>query len=173
MLFRALGRFIRLLMFVKKVNRQNVSIGDLFEQQVEKNPNKACLVLEGREWSFKEVINNFFCEFSRVCFNINLNNFHRRLTTCPTGSQTSSTSKDSSMATRSHSSWRIGLSLLPSGWAYRNSALLFHWSTIISKRRRFITRSWLAAAVLSFSAKLSRNVSYHFCLITHWIFIRF
>lgn len=53
--FSALTRFIKLLLFVKKLNRQDVSIAELFERQCEKQPNKACLVFEGREWSFKEV----------------------------------------------------------------------------------------------------------------------
>lgn len=53
--FRAVLRFIGLLIFVKKLHRKNVSIAELFEQQCEKSPNKACMVFEGREWTFKEV----------------------------------------------------------------------------------------------------------------------
>ena len=56
-IFSALTRFIRLLIYVKKLHRKNISIAELFEQQCEKNPNKACLVFEGREWTFKEVGN--------------------------------------------------------------------------------------------------------------------
>lgn len=54
-IFRAVTRFIRLLLFVRSLGRKNISVAELFEQQCEKNPNKACLVLEGREWTFKEV----------------------------------------------------------------------------------------------------------------------
>jgi hypothetical protein len=53
--FRAVSRFVRLLLFVKGLSRKNISIAELFEQQCEKSPNKACLVFEGREWTFKEV----------------------------------------------------------------------------------------------------------------------
>jgi solute carrier family 27 (fatty acid transporter), member 1/4 len=55
MIFRAVFRFIKLLLFVKKLHRQNASVAELFEQQCEKCPNKVCLVFEGREWTFKEV----------------------------------------------------------------------------------------------------------------------
>ncbi|CRK92993.1 CLUMA_CG006481, isoform A [Clunio marinus] len=54
----AVIRFIRLLLFVRKLGRKNTSICDLFEENCKKYPNKACLVFEGREWTFSE-INDF------------------------------------------------------------------------------------------------------------------
>ncbi|XP_065076114.1 long-chain fatty acid transport protein 4-like [Ochlerotatus camptorhynchus] len=52
---KALTRYIKLLILVKKYNRQNATIADIFAEYVAKQPEKACLVYEGREWSFKEV----------------------------------------------------------------------------------------------------------------------
>jgi hypothetical protein len=48
-------RFIRLLLFIRGLGRKDTSAAELFEAQVEKHPNKACLVFEDRQWSFKEV----------------------------------------------------------------------------------------------------------------------
>jgi solute carrier family 27 fatty acid transporter 1/4 len=52
---RALARFIKLLIFVRRLQNKNVSLGQLFTANVAKNPDKACMIFEGREWSFKEV----------------------------------------------------------------------------------------------------------------------
>lgn len=54
--FSAVSRFIRLLLFIKNLGRRDISAAELFEQQVEKYPNKACLVFEDRQWTFKEVL---------------------------------------------------------------------------------------------------------------------
>lgn len=55
LIFRALGRYIRLLSLVRRCQRKNVSIADVFHKYVAKHPQKACFLYEGREWSFREV----------------------------------------------------------------------------------------------------------------------
>lgn len=40
---------------VRRCQRKNVSIADVFHKYVAKHPQKACFVYEGREWSFLEV----------------------------------------------------------------------------------------------------------------------
>lgn len=40
---------------VKKLQRQNASIGDVFQEFVSKTPEKPCLVLDDRVWTFREV----------------------------------------------------------------------------------------------------------------------
>lgn len=40
---------------VKRLQRQNASIGDVFQEFVSKTPEKACLVLDDRVWTFREV----------------------------------------------------------------------------------------------------------------------
>ncbi|XP_062564532.1 long-chain fatty acid transport protein 4-like isoform X1 [Armigeres subalbatus] len=52
---KALTRYIKLLILVKKYNRQNATIADIFAGYVAKQPEKACFVFEGREWTFREV----------------------------------------------------------------------------------------------------------------------
>jgi solute carrier family 27 fatty acid transporter 1/4 len=37
------------------LGRKNINTAELFEQQVEKHPNKACLLFEDQQWTFKEV----------------------------------------------------------------------------------------------------------------------
>ena len=54
-LFRAVTRFIKLLLFIRKLASKNYSAADLFETQVEKHPNKICLMMEDRQFTFKEV----------------------------------------------------------------------------------------------------------------------
>ncbi|KXJ79609.1 hypothetical protein RP20_CCG028499 [Aedes albopictus] len=52
---RALARYVKLLTLVKKYNRQNATIADIFAEYVAKQPEKVCFIFEGREWTFKEV----------------------------------------------------------------------------------------------------------------------
>ncbi|XP_055634949.1 long-chain fatty acid transport protein 4 isoform X2 [Toxorhynchites rutilus septentrionalis] len=52
---KALTRYIKLLFLVRKYSRQNATIADIFAEYVSKQPEKACLIFEGREWSFKEI----------------------------------------------------------------------------------------------------------------------
>lgn len=55
MFFRALGRYIKILYMVKRLQRRNVTIGDVFQEFVSKTPEKPCLVYEDQSWSFREV----------------------------------------------------------------------------------------------------------------------
>lgn len=52
---RALARYVKLLMLVKKYNRQNATIADIFAEYVAKQPEKVCLIFEDRKWTFREV----------------------------------------------------------------------------------------------------------------------
>lgn len=54
-LYRALFRYIKLLTLVRRCQRKNIAIWDLFHHYVAKHPQKACLVFEGKEWTFREV----------------------------------------------------------------------------------------------------------------------
>ncbi|KAL7036209.1 hypothetical protein ACKWTF_008743 [Chironomus riparius] len=51
----AVTRFIKLLLFIRKLASKNYSAADLFETQVEKHPNKICLMMEDRQFTFKEI----------------------------------------------------------------------------------------------------------------------
>lgn len=42
-------------MLVKKYNRQNATIADIFAEYVAKQPEKVCLIFEDRKWTFREV----------------------------------------------------------------------------------------------------------------------
>ncbi|GAB0099531.1 long-chain fatty acid transport protein 4 [Sergentomyia squamirostris] len=52
---KALFRYIRLLWLVKKLQRSNATIADVFAEHVAKTPDKNCFVFEGRDWTFREV----------------------------------------------------------------------------------------------------------------------
>lgn len=52
---RALIKYIRLLIQVKRYHRQNASFTQIFQSTVKKNPNKPAIVFEGQEWTFAQV----------------------------------------------------------------------------------------------------------------------
>lgn len=52
---RALFRYVKLLSLVKRYQRKNVTIADVFHQNVAKHPQKTCLIYENQEWSFRDV----------------------------------------------------------------------------------------------------------------------
>ncbi|XP_058455235.1 long-chain fatty acid transport protein 4 isoform X2 [Malaya genurostris] len=52
---KALIRYIKLQGLVKKYARQNSSIAEIFAEYVAKQPEKACFIFEGKEWTFREV----------------------------------------------------------------------------------------------------------------------
>uniref|UniRef100_A0A2C9GPK7 long-chain-fatty-acid--CoA ligase n=1 Tax=Anopheles arabiensis TaxID=7173 RepID=A0A2C9GPK7_ANOAR len=52
---KALTRYIKLLGLVRKHAKNNATIGDIFAEFVSKQPEKACLIFEGRTWTFREV----------------------------------------------------------------------------------------------------------------------
>ncbi|ETN57977.1 AMP dependent ligase [Anopheles darlingi] len=52
---KALTRYIKLLRLVKRHAKNNATIGDIFSEFVSKQPEKTCLVCEGRSWTFREV----------------------------------------------------------------------------------------------------------------------
>lgn len=53
--FRALFRYVKLLLMVKRLNSSNASIADVFAGFVAKTPDKACFIADDREWTFREV----------------------------------------------------------------------------------------------------------------------
>lgn len=54
-IFSALYRYIKLLSLVRRCQRKNVSVADLFHHYVAKHPQKPCIVYDGQEWTFREV----------------------------------------------------------------------------------------------------------------------
>lgn len=70
---RALYRYIKLLTLVRRWQRKDVAISDVFHQFVAKHPQKACLIYEGREWTFREVN-----EFSNRIANLFQQNGYKR-----------------------------------------------------------------------------------------------
>lgn len=55
LLCRALIRYIKLLLLVRRCQRKNVAVSDLFNHYVAKHPQKPCLIYEGREWTYRDV----------------------------------------------------------------------------------------------------------------------
>lgn len=52
---RALYRYIKLLSLVRRCQRKNVAVCDLFHHYVAKHPQKPCIIYDGQEWTFREV----------------------------------------------------------------------------------------------------------------------
>lgn len=52
---RALYRYIFLLIQIKTLQRNNVTIAQLFQRHVKKHPNKTCILFEDQEWTFAQV----------------------------------------------------------------------------------------------------------------------
>lgn len=53
---RALYRFLRLQLQIKGYARKNLSLADIFRENVKKHPNKAAICFENQEWDFAKVI---------------------------------------------------------------------------------------------------------------------
>lgn len=53
--YRALIRYIKLLLLVRRCQRKNVAVSDLFNQYVAKHPQKPCLIYDGHEWTFRDI----------------------------------------------------------------------------------------------------------------------
>ncbi|KAH8326981.1 hypothetical protein KR074_000063 [Drosophila pseudoananassae] len=51
----ALISYIRVLVFVKRQERKNLNIGDIFEANVAKQPDKLAIVSESQQWTFRQV----------------------------------------------------------------------------------------------------------------------
>ncbi|XP_014253178.1 long-chain fatty acid transport protein 4-like isoform X1 [Cimex lectularius] len=51
----ALLRYLLFLMSVRRLSKRNMCIGEIFRENVAKNPNKVCFIFEDREWTLKEV----------------------------------------------------------------------------------------------------------------------
>ncbi|KAH8305907.1 hypothetical protein KR018_003201 [Drosophila ironensis] len=51
----ALFAYIRVLMFVKRQERKNVNIGDIFEANVARHPDKLAIVSESQQWTFRQL----------------------------------------------------------------------------------------------------------------------
>lgn len=68
---RGLYRYVKLLSMVKRLQRNNATIGDVFVSIVNKYPSKACLIFEDRSWTFTEV--NEYA--NRVANHFQLNGF--------------------------------------------------------------------------------------------------
>ncbi|XP_066596385.1 long-chain fatty acid transport protein 4 isoform X2 [Prorops nasuta] len=52
---RALFRYITLRLAIRKHEKKNRTVADVFRQYVEKHPNKACFIFEDQEWTFQQV----------------------------------------------------------------------------------------------------------------------
>ncbi|XP_018579796.1 long-chain fatty acid transport protein 4 [Anoplophora glabripennis] len=52
---RALYKYLRLIIQVKSFQRKNLTLADVFRQNVKKHPNKPCIVFEDQEWTFGQV----------------------------------------------------------------------------------------------------------------------
>lgn len=48
-------RYVRLLYLVHRLQKGNATIGDIFERNVARHPDKACFICDGRTWTFREV----------------------------------------------------------------------------------------------------------------------
>lgn len=53
--YRALLRYVKLLSLVRRCQRKNVAVWDLFHHYVAKHPQKPCIIYDGKEWSFREM----------------------------------------------------------------------------------------------------------------------
>ncbi|XP_004530848.1 long-chain fatty acid transport protein 1 isoform X2 [Ceratitis capitata] len=51
----ALWAYIRLLVLIKRYERNNVSVGDIFQMNVEKYPDKLVIVSETQSWTFRQL----------------------------------------------------------------------------------------------------------------------
>lgn len=54
-LFRALVRYIKILKDVRRLDRGNTSLGEIFIEYVKKHPNKPCLICDGVIWTFQQI----------------------------------------------------------------------------------------------------------------------
>ncbi|KAJ8921036.1 hypothetical protein NQ315_015832, partial [Exocentrus adspersus] len=52
---RALFKYIRLLIEVKSFQRKDVTLADIFRQNVKRHPNKPCILFEDQAWTFAQV----------------------------------------------------------------------------------------------------------------------
>lgn len=52
---RALYRYVRVLLQIKSYQRKDMSIADIFRQNLAAHPNKPCLIFEDTEWTFAQV----------------------------------------------------------------------------------------------------------------------
>lgn len=52
---RALFAYIRVLLFIKRQERKNLNIGDIFESNVARQPDKLAIVSESQQWTFRQV----------------------------------------------------------------------------------------------------------------------
>ncbi|KAG5896525.1 hypothetical protein JTB14_020498 [Gonioctena quinquepunctata] len=52
---RALLKYIKLLIQIRRFSKQNVTLADLFQQNVKKHPNKPCILFEDQVWTFAQV----------------------------------------------------------------------------------------------------------------------
>ncbi|BFG05985.1 long-chain fatty acid transport protein 1 [Drosophila madeirensis] len=51
----ALFAYIRVLLFVKRQERKNLNIGDIFEASVARHPDKLAIVSESQQWTFRQL----------------------------------------------------------------------------------------------------------------------
>ncbi|XP_032570854.1 long-chain fatty acid transport protein 1 isoform X1 [Drosophila sechellia] len=51
----ALFAYIRVLLFIKRHERKNLNIGDIFEANVARQPDKLAIVSESQQWTFRQV----------------------------------------------------------------------------------------------------------------------
>ncbi|XP_024939555.1 long-chain fatty acid transport protein 4 isoform X2 [Cephus cinctus] len=52
---RALSRYAKVLWAIRNYQKKNRSIADLFQLNVQRHPNKVCLIFQDQEWTFQQV----------------------------------------------------------------------------------------------------------------------
>ncbi|XP_043476757.1 long-chain fatty acid transport protein 4-like isoform X1 [Leptopilina heterotoma] len=52
---KAVSRYVKLLWLIRGHDKKNRTVADVFRQNVERHPNKVCLIFEDQEWTFQQV----------------------------------------------------------------------------------------------------------------------
>jgi hypothetical protein len=60
---RALSRYAKLLLWIRNFQNCNLTVPLVFEQFVNKHPDKTCIIFEGKIWTFKMVTFKLMTEF--------------------------------------------------------------------------------------------------------------
>lgn len=50
---------MKLLWLIRGHDKKNRTVADVFRQNVERHPNKVCLIFEDQEWTFQQVNKHF------------------------------------------------------------------------------------------------------------------
>ena len=64
---RALYRYLKLLLWMRKFQHKNLTIPMVFEKFVQEHPQKACYIFEDKVWTFKMVFDNIRATSAQNC----------------------------------------------------------------------------------------------------------